>query len=109
MNSIYLRFHGSGGNLNWAFGVGLALIVGFVYLWMRGLYRGKKWAYVLWMFSIASSLVFVSSMMRRFSALPTEWGKVLYVGQGILQLIATVMLVLPVSWRWFYRRPKQGL
>ncbi|MEO5916548.1 MAG: hypothetical protein ABIS50_20090 [Luteolibacter sp.] len=84
------------------------LVTGLMFLWLRGLYRGKKWAYVL--FFLFAWMVLGTALMKAIRSLvfPPIWQTWIYLTQIGFQVGATIMLFLPVSWRWFYRRNPSG-
>jgi hypothetical protein len=76
----------------------LFIIVAITYAALRALYEGKNW--VRWV--VAILIVYgCATLALHVARLPGPPARYLYVAQGVVQLVATVLLFLPTSNRWF--------
>ena len=80
------------------FFAGICLLL---FLLLRGLYRGKRWAFWLLVIPTALGLLMLQGSLQRLTAPMDYW---IYMGQAVLQLAALVFLLLPASRRWFFPR-----
>lgn len=84
--------------------IGIGLLVGVVLLILRGLYRGSRLVYG---FVIVYSLLSLASFNYSWTMIvrhQNSWEQVLFLYQGIVQGISTVLLLFPSSWRWFRKK-----
>jgi ABC-type iron transport system FetAB permease component len=90
-----------------SFGIGTVIIIAMVYFLLRSIYRGRKLA--LWIYLIFSILTIASLTLifRQWNVTHFSLEKTIYVAQGVLQIFAALLLILPPSWRWFH--PKRPL
>ncbi len=72
------------------------------YFILRSIYLGGKLA--LWVYLIFTILTIVSLTLifSQWNATPATLYRITYIVQGVLQIFAAILLILPRSWRWFY-------
>ena len=90
------------------FGIGTLIMCAMVYFVLRSIYRGRKLA--LWIYLIFTLLTIISLTLifRQWNAMPSTLDRITYIVQGVLQISAALLLVLPASWRWFYPKTRLG-
>lgn len=90
------------------FFVGISILTGIIYLLLRGLYRGSKAAF--WFVIVYFSLTAIGfkGAVNQFASYHTQWEKVLFLFQGIVQLSSAVALLSPQSWRWFHKNKHEA-
>ena len=87
--------------------VGMTILIGVIYLLLRGLYRGSKVAFwIVVVYSVLTIMAFKGSV-NQFSQYQTQWEKGLFLFQGIVQFISAAALLFPTSWRWFHKQKTQ--
>lgn len=84
--------------------VTVALLACLAFFMYRGLLRGSKWAHRLYFILWAVNLTMIGKYITYYGSLPLMWEKAMYLLRWILAPTATVMLLLPTSWRWFYKK-----
>ena len=86
------------------FGISISIVIGIIYLLLRGLYRGSRIAF--WIIIVQAALVIFGYRfsLDRFARYQTLWEKSLFLFQAIIQLISAVVLLTPQSWRWFHKK-----
>ena len=87
--------------------IGMTILIGIIYLLLRGLYRGSKVAFwIVVVYSVLTIMAFKGSV-NQFSRYQTLWEKGLFLFQGIVQFMSAVALLFPTSWRWFHKKKTQ--
>jgi hypothetical protein len=70
-----------------------------VYLFLRSIWRGRRWA---WWVAVISTAVGLALLPWSFSDIPTDFfGRLLYVAQGVVGTAATLLLLPAQSRTWF--------
>ncbi len=89
-----------------AFGflIGIGILAGVVLLILRGLYRGNRLVYGFVIgYALLTLLSFKYSSIQ-YARYQNTWEQVLFLYQGIVQGVSTVLLLFPSSWRWFLKK-----
>lgn len=85
--------------------IAIGLLAGVVLLILRGLYRGNRLVYGFVIgYALLTLLSFKYSSIQ-YARYQNSWEQVLFLYQGIVQGISTVLLLFPSSWRWFLKKP----
>ena len=88
--------------------VGISILTGIIFLLLRGLYRGSKFAFWIVIAHVAFGVLAFKYSVNQFAGYKTQWEKGLFLFQGIVQLLSAVALLSPQSWRWFHKKASQA-
>ncbi len=78
----------------------LLLVSAVIYVYLRALYRGNN--VIRWL-SITLSTLGVMALPWSLADIPTVSGKVVYVIQGVLIAVASALLLVRSSSKWYRR------
>lgn len=95
------------GNVSFSVGTVVGWVLGLViiYLYLRAIWSGRKWAWWLALFLGVTGLLYLP---WSYKAVPTESGKVLYLAQAVVGTVATALLLLPRARAWFRPNSSAG-
>lgn len=88
------------GNVSFSVGTAVAwvIVLSIIYLYLRAIWCGRKWA---WWLAVLLGAIVLIYLPWSYKAVPTESGKVLHLAQAVVGTIATVLLLLPRARAWF--------
>ena len=80
---------------------GIPLLCLLLFLMLRGLYRGRRWAFWLIVPLTAFGVYHTPATLSRMAS---STDRMMFTGQAILQGTAVLCLLLSPSRRWFFAR-----
>jgi hypothetical protein len=81
--------------------IGFPIICLLLFVLIRALYRGHRWAFWVFVPLILSGICFIPAGIREMAP---GTDRTVYIAQAILQGAAVFCLLLPASRRWFFSR-----
>ena len=84
--------------------VAMSILAGVIFLLLRGLYRGSKFAFWIVIANAALTVISIKYSVSQYARYETQWEKALFLFQGCVQLSSAAALLFPRSWRWFHDR-----
>ncbi len=86
------------------FYISISFLIALIYILLRSLYRGSKVAFWIVIAHAAFAVLSYRTSLDQIARYHTQWEKGLFLVQGVIQLLSTVALISPQSWRWFQKK-----